>query len=104
MGKIRATKTSNSIRIAKTPVERIFLDHINKESYQNGERLVISPQGPWQQFTAQQLQQTNQSLLGQPADMVLVISGPINLNQAKPMIERWIATLPDTFIAASILG
>ncbi len=36
--------------------------------------------------------------------MVLVISGPINLNQAKPMIERWIANATDTFIAASILG
>lgn len=92
--KLEQQKQATALGIAKTPVERIFLDHINKESYQNGERLVISPQGPWQQFTAQQLQQTNQSLLGQPADMVLVISGPINLNQAKPMIERWIATLP----------
>ncbi|OAT26165.1 M16 family metallopeptidase [Proteus myxofaciens] len=93
--KLEQQKQSMALGIAKTPVERIFLDNINKESYQNGERLVIDPQGAWRQFSAQQLQQTNQLILGQPADMTLVISGPITLNQVKPMVERWIASIPE---------
>ncbi|WP_368868684.1 M16 family metallopeptidase [Proteus penneri] len=92
--KLEQQKQAMALGLSKTPVERTFLDNINKESYQNGERLVVSPQGTWKQFTAQQLQQTNQMILGQPADMTLVISGPVNLNQVKPLVERWIASLP----------
>lgn len=92
--KLEQQKQAMALGISKNPVERIFLDHINKESYQNGERLVVDAQGPWRQFTAQQLQQTNQMILGQPADMTLVISGPVNLNQVKPLIERWVASIP----------
>ncbi|RLR49004.1 peptidase M16, partial [Pseudomonas aeruginosa] len=93
--KLEQQKQSMALGIAKNPVERIFLDHINKESYQNGERLVIDPKGTWRQFSAQQLQQTNQLLLGQPADMTLVISGPVTLNQVKPIVERWVASIPE---------
>lgn len=92
--KLEQQKRAMALSIANNPVERTFLDNINQESYQNGSRLVITKNGPWQQFSAQQLQQTNQLLLGQPQDMTLVISGNVTINQLKPLIERWVATLP----------
>ncbi|WP_340615338.1 M16 family metallopeptidase [Xenorhabdus entomophaga] len=79
--------------LSKVPVERQFLDHINRESYQNSHLLVLEADGAWRNFTAQQLQQTNRQLLNSPQNMTLVISGAMNRNQLKPTLERWIASL-----------
>ncbi|EKT53628.1 M16 family metallopeptidase [Providencia sneebia] len=92
--KLEQQKQSFALNLSKTPVERTFLDNINKESYQNGELLVVNPQGSWQNFTAGQLQQANRQLLTSTADMTLVISGALNTRDLKPLLEQWIATIP----------
>ena len=92
--KLEQQKQSFALSQSKVPVERTFLDNINKESYNNGELLAINPQGGWRNFTAQQLQQANRQLLTSTADMTLVISGAINPRELKPLLEQWIAALP----------
>ncbi|ELW9227226.1 insulinase family protein [Morganella morganii] len=77
-----------------TPVERRFLDAINRESHTHGERLVINENGGWRQFTAAQLQQNHRLLLSPVQDMTLVISGAADKKQIKQAVEKWIATLP----------
>ncbi|SUC34472.1 protease3 [Providencia rustigianii] len=91
--KLEQQKQAFELNLAKTPVERTFLDHINQQSYQHGELLVISPQGAWKQFTAQQLQQANRQLLTSTADMTLVITGAMNARELKPLLEQWVASI-----------
>ena len=55
---------------------------------------MISPQGAWKQFTAQQLQQANRQLLTSTADMTLVITGAMNARELKPLLEQWVASIP----------
>lgn len=92
--KLEQQKQSFALNLSKVPVERTFLDNINKESYQHGEYLVINPQGGWKDFTASQLQQTNRQLLNSTADMTLVITGAINSRELKPLLEQWVASIP----------
>ena len=92
--KLEQQKQSFALNLSKTPVERTFLDNINQESYTHGEFLVINPQGGWNQFTAQQLQQANRQLLTSTADMTLVITGAMSSKDLKPLLEKWIASLP----------
>ncbi|MEQ4693936.1 M16 family metallopeptidase [Providencia manganoxydans] len=92
--KLEQQKQSFALNLAKTPVERTFLDNINKESYQHGELLTVDPQGGWKHFTAGQLQQANRQLLTSTADMTLVITGAVNSKQLKPQLEQWIASIP----------
>lgn len=92
--KLEQQKQAFALSQSKVPVERTFLDSINKESYNNGELLVINPQGGWRNFTAQQLQQANRQLLTSTADMTLVISGAINTRELKPLLEQWVGSLP----------
>lgn len=92
--KLEQQKQSFALNLAKTPVERTFLDNINKESYQHGELLVINPQGGWKNFTAGQLQQANRQLLTSTANMTLVISGAVNTRDLKPLLEQWVASIP----------
>lgn len=92
--KLEQQKQSFALSQSKVPVERTFLDNINKESYNHGELLVINPQGGWRNFTAQQLQQANRQLLTSTADMTLVISGAIHSRNVKPLLEQWVASLP----------
>ncbi|MBP6122177.1 MULTISPECIES: M16 family metallopeptidase [Providencia] len=92
--KLEQQKQSFALNLAKVPVERTFLDNINQESYTHGEMLVINPQGGWNQFTAQQLQQANRQLLSSTADMTLVISGAMNSRELKPLLEQWVASIP----------
>ncbi|MEY0971503.1 M16 family metallopeptidase [Providencia huaxiensis] len=94
--KLEQQKQSFALNLSKTPVERTFLDNINQESYTHGEFLVINPQGSWQQFTAQQLQQANRQLLTSTADMTLVITGAMNSRELKPLLEQWVASLPQS--------
>lgn len=92
--KLEQQKQAMALAITNVPVERAFLDQINQASFVNGQRMVISEQGAWRQFNVQQLQQTNQLILGQPADMTLVIAGPVAIEQIKPLLKRWVASLP----------
>lgn len=92
--KLEQQKQSFALNLSKVPVERTFLDNINKESYQHGELMVINPQGGWQNFTAGQLQQANRQLLTSTSDMTLVISGAMNARELKPLLEQWIASIP----------
>ncbi|WP_368877462.1 M16 family metallopeptidase [Providencia vermicola] len=92
--KLEQQKQSFALNLTKTPVERTFLDNINKESYQNGALLVIDPQGGWKNFTAGQLQQANRQLLDSTADMTLIISGAINKRELKSSLEQWVASIP----------
>lgn len=92
--KLEQQKQSFALNLSKTPVERTFLDNINQESYTHGEFLVINPQGGWNQFTAQQLQQANRQLLTSTADMTLVITGAMSSKDLKPLLEKWIASPP----------
>ncbi len=92
--KLEQNKQAFALSLKNVPVERLFLDSINREAYQNGEMLVINPQGGWNSFSAQQLQQTNRQLLSSTANMTLVISGAINSSDVKAAVERWIASLP----------
>lgn len=92
--KLEQQKQAMALAISKTPVERVFLDHINQQSYVNGQRMVVNPQGPWLHFNAQQLAQTNQMVLAQPADMTLVIAGAVNPQQVKDSVKRWMASIP----------
>ncbi|TCT34886.1 zinc protease [Providencia alcalifaciens] len=92
--KLEQQKQAFALNLSKMPVERTFLDHINQQSYQHGELLVISPEGAWKTFTAQQLQQANRQLLTSTSDMTLVITGAMNARELKPLLEQWIATLP----------
>lgn len=92
--KLEQQKQSFALNLSKTPVERTFLDNINQESYTHGEFLVINPKGGWNQFTAQQLQQANRQLLTSTADMTLVITGAMNSKDLKPLLEKWVASLP----------
>lgn len=92
--KLEQQKQSFALNLSKTPVERTFLDNINQESYTHGEFLVINPQGGWNQFTAQQLQQANRQLLTSTADMTLVITGAMSSKDLKPLLEKWVASLP----------
>lgn len=62
-------------------MERRFLDAINRESHTNGDRLVISENGGWRQFTAAQLQSNHRLLLSPVQDMTLVISGAADKNR-----------------------
>jgi len=92
--KLEQQKQSFALNLSKTPVERTFLDNINQESYTHGEFLVINPKGGWNQFTAQQLQQANRQLLTSTADMTLVITGAMSSKDIKPLLEKWVASLP----------
>ncbi|MEQ5127656.1 insulinase family protein [Providencia alcalifaciens] len=92
--KLEQQKQAFALNLSKMPVERTFLDHINQQSYQHGELLVISPEGAWKTFTAQQLQQANRQLLTSTSDMTLVITGAMNARELKPLLEQWVATLP----------
>lgn len=92
--KLEQQKQSFALNLSKTPVERTFLDNINQESYTHGEFLVINPKGGWNQFTAQQLQQANRQLLTSTADMTLVITGAMSSKDLKPLLEKWVASLP----------
>ncbi|WP_369309878.1 M16 family metallopeptidase [Providencia rettgeri] len=92
--KLEQQKHAFALNLSKTPVERTFLDNINQESYTHGELLVINPQGGWRQFTAQQLQQANRQLLTSTTNMTLVITGAMNSRELKPLLEKWVASLP----------
>ncbi|WP_273839777.1 M16 family metallopeptidase [Providencia rettgeri] len=92
--KLEQQKQSFALNLSKTPVERTFLDNINQESYTHGEFLVINPKGGWNQFTAQQLQQANRQLLTSTTDMTLVITGAMSSKDLKPLLEKWVASLP----------
>ncbi|HGI5212955.1 TPA: M16 family metallopeptidase [Providencia alcalifaciens] len=92
--KLEQHKQAFALNLSKMPVERTFLDHINQQSYQHGELLVISPEGAWKTFTAQQLQQANRQLLTSTSDMTLVITGAMNARELKPILEQWMASLP----------
>ncbi len=94
--KLEQYKASFASSLSKMPVERQFLDNINRESYLHGDRLTISPEGNWRQFTAYQLQQSHQQLLGATQDMTLVIAGAVDVQKVKASVERWIAALPAT--------
>jgi len=92
--KLEQQKEAFALSQSKVPVERTFLDNINKQSYNHGELLVINPEGGWRNFTAQQLQQANRQLLTSTADMTLVMSGAVNSRDLKPLLEQWVASLP----------
>ncbi len=94
--KLEQLKQNFALSLRSIPVERQFLDNINRESHQHGERLVLDANGQWQQFTALQLQQNNQKLLRSTQDMTLVISGAIAQRTVKDAVERWVASLPDS--------
>ena len=94
--KLEQQKQAFSLSLTKVPVERIFLDNINRESYTHGEFLVIDPQGGWNHFTAQQLRQANRQLLTSTTDMTLVITGAMNSGDLKPLLEQWVASLPQS--------
>ncbi|OCG35376.1 M16 family metallopeptidase [Gilliamella sp. Gris1-4] len=92
----RLAKTKQKLGLAyeKQPVERQFLDLINKNAFNHGERLLVSPKGPWINFTVDQLKQYYSQTFNLPLSANIIISGRFNIDDIKPLVERWFAGLP----------
>jgi zinc protease len=90
------TKQQLSLAYSKQPVERQFLDLINQNAFNHGDRLLVSPDGAWRDFSADQLKQNYLRAFALSPSANIIISGRFNIDEIKPLVEYWFAGLPTT--------
>lgn len=92
--KLEQQKQAFALSLAKQPVERQFLDHLTRAAYQNGDRLLMTPEGAWRDFSVESLSRRHQQLFAATQDMTLTLSGAIDLRRLQTWVERWPGALP----------
>lgn len=91
--KLADMKQTTQQNLSKIPTERIFMDQISLQAFDNGQRLVATVDGDWNQFTAQELMQWREKLYGDSAQMITTIVTNAKPDAIKPSIKRWLASL-----------
>ncbi|WP_194436709.1 M16 family metallopeptidase [Vibrio fluminensis] len=91
--KLADMKQSTLQNLSKVPAERIFMDQISLQAFDNGQRLVATVDGDWNQFTAEELTQWREKLYGDPAQMITTIVTNAKPEAIEPSIKRWLASL-----------
>lgn len=92
--KLVQQKQSFALGLAKQPVERRFLDSITQAGYQHGERLLVTANGPWRNFTVMGLEQRYRQLFSATQDMTVTFSGVLDEKRLLPLVEQWLGGLP----------
>lgn len=83
-----------ALDLEKQPAERRFMDAINGTAYTNGQYMVTDTQGPWRQFSVEQLTRAHAELFAVRPGLTLVVSGPVDVAQLRRLTRTWLASVP----------
>ena len=93
--KLAEMKQTTRRNLMKVPAERIFMDQISLQGFDNGERLVAAIDGDWNKLTIEQLVAWRNKLYGNPAQMITTIVTNSSADKIEPSIIRWLASLAE---------